>query len=167
MQQRAGGTQADEMTRERIYMDYNATAPLLPEAREAMIAAMEATGNASSVHAEGRAARGRIEDARLQVAALVGARAQEVVFTGTGSEANTMALTPHVRVAGACGIGGAPGETRGVTRLLVGAAEHPSVLAGGRFDADAVERIPVDGGSTGLRSALPGSPARNWAAACW
>lgn len=133
------------MTRERIYMDYNATAPLLPEAREAMIRAFEATGNPSSVHAEGRAARGRVEDARRDVAALVGARAQDVVFTGTGSEANTMALTPYVRVAAACGIGGAPAETRGVTRLLVGAAEHPSVLAGGRFDADAVERIPVDG----------------------
>lgn len=134
------------MTRERIYLDYNATAPLLPEAREAMTAAAALAGNPSSVHAEGRAARARVEDARIKVAALVGARAEDVVFTGGGSEANAMALTPHVRAAGACGIGGGgPEPGRPVTRLLVGATEHPSVLAGGRFDPGRVEHIPVDG----------------------
>lgn len=134
------------MTRARIYLDYNATAPLLPQVLDAMTDALALAGNPSSVHAEGRAARGRVEDARARVAALVGARAENVVFTGGGSEANAMALTPHARMAGACGIGGcAPGEGRAVTRLLVGATEHPSVLAGGRFAPGMVERIPVDG----------------------
>ncbi|MGV6875435.1 cysteine desulfurase family protein [Pseudochelatococcus sp. B33] len=134
------------MTRERIYLDYNATAPLLPEVLEAMTGALALTGNPSSVHAEGRAARGRVEDARITVARLVGAKADNVIFTGSGSEANTMALTPHVRVAGACGVNGcAPGGARGVTRLLVGATEHPSVLAGGRFAPDRVEPVPVGG----------------------
>ncbi|MBB3810858.1 cysteine desulfurase family protein [Pseudochelatococcus contaminans] len=133
------------MTRERIYLDYNATAPLLPEVLEAMSAALALTGNPSSVHTEGRAARGRVEDARVKVAALVGGRAENVIFTASGSEANAMALTPLVRVSGACSIGGcATGEARAVTRLLIGATEHPSVLAGGGFAADRIERLPVD-----------------------
>lgn len=134
------------MTGGRVYMDYNATAPLLPEVQEAVVDALAHTGNPSSVHAEGRAARGRLEKARASVAALVGARAENVIFTGNGSEANAMALTPHVRVSGACNVRGcAEPVGRAMTRLLMGATEHPSVLAGGRFAPDCVERIPVDG----------------------
>jgi cysteine desulfurase len=118
---------------DRIYLDWNATAPLRPESRDAARAALDATGNPSSVHAEGRATRRLIEDARERVAALVGAEPRNVVFTSGGTEANMLALAP---------------ATGGVVReqLLVSAIEHPSVLAGGRFQASAVERLPVTAG---------------------
>ena len=81
---------------ERIYLDWNATAPLRPAARAAMLAALDHVGNASSVHAEGRAARHLVEAAREQVAALVGAQAGNVVFTSGGTEANMQALSPAI-----------------------------------------------------------------------
>ena len=77
---------------DRIYLDWNATAPLRPQARDAMLAALDAAGNPSSVHAEGRAARRLVEEAREQVAALVGAEPRNVVFTSGGTEANMLAL---------------------------------------------------------------------------
>lgn len=80
------------MTGTRTYLDYNATAPLRPEARAAVVAALEVVGNPSSVHAEGRAARALIEDAREKVAALVGARPSEVVFTSGATEANAWVM---------------------------------------------------------------------------
>ena len=120
---------------ERIYLDWNATAPLRPEARAAMVAALDAVGNPSSVHKEGRAARHLIEAARENVAALIGAEPRNVIFTSGGTEANALALTPHL----ACGSDEAP---RG--RLLLSAIEHASVRAGGRFAADRVEEIPVN-----------------------
>jgi cysteine desulfurase len=119
---------------ERRYFDWNATAPLRPQARAAMLAALDVVGNPSAVHAEGRAARRLIEAARESVAALVGAEPRNVVFTSGGTEANVLALAP-VSAAGA-----APRD-----RLLVSAIEHPSVLAGGRFPAAAVEQVPVAG----------------------
>lgn len=75
------------MSRARVYLDYNATAPLRAEAREAMIAAMDIVGNPSSVHGEGRAAKALVERARGQVAAAVGCKPQEVVFTSGATEA--------------------------------------------------------------------------------
>ncbi|MHA3915038.1 cysteine desulfurase family protein [Halovulum sp. GXIMD14793] len=72
----------------RVYLDWNATAPLRPEARAAMIAAMDVVGNPSSVHAEGRAAKGLVETARAQVAEFVGCAPSEVVFTSGATEAN-------------------------------------------------------------------------------
>ena len=114
---------------ERIYLDWNATAPLRGEARAAALAALEVNGNPSSVHGEGRAARRLVEQAREQVAALVGAEPRNVVFTSGGTEANMLALVPR--------------EPR--QRLLASAIEHPSVLAGGRFPAGGVERLPVSG----------------------
>ena len=74
------------------YLDYNATAPLRPEARHALIAALDQPGNASSVHSFGRTARQVVEDAREAVAALAGARPEQVIFTASGTEANNMAL---------------------------------------------------------------------------
>ena len=71
----------------RVYLDWNATAPLRPEARAAMLAAMDVVGNPSSVHAEGRAAKGLVEKARRQVAAAVGCKPAEVVFTSGATEA--------------------------------------------------------------------------------
>lgn len=120
-------------TESRSYFDWNATAPLRGEARAAMQAALETTGNASSVHAEGRAARALIEQARADVAALVGAEAKHVIFTAGGTEANALALTPQIEA-------GSDKAPRGA--LLVSAVEHPSVLAGGRFAS--VETVPVD-----------------------
>lgn len=118
----------------RVYLDHNATSPLRPEARAAMLAALEAGGNPSSVHAEGRAARRTVEEARAKVAALVGAKPAEVVFTSGGSEANALALR---------GVG--------ARRIVVGATEHDSVLAtagdvgnAGRIAVDAAGRIDVE-----------------------
>jgi len=118
---------------ERVYLDWNATAPLRPEARAAMAAAGDVVGNPSSLHREGRAARAVIEDAREQVAHLLGAAASNVVFTSGGSEANALALSPMTQ----------SDDARTWSRLLVSAIEHPSVLAGGRFSPDAVEILPV------------------------
>ncbi len=78
---------------ERVYLDWNATAPLRPEAREAMVAAMDVVGNPSSVHAEGRAARAVVERARGQVAALCGCKPGEVVFTSGATEAARVLAT--------------------------------------------------------------------------
>ncbi len=76
----------------RTYLDWNATAPLRPEARAAMLAAMECLGNPSSVHAEGRAAKAIVERARGQVAEAVGASGADIVFTGSATEAAALAL---------------------------------------------------------------------------
>jgi cysteine desulfurase len=122
---------------ERAYFDWNATAPLRPQARAAMMAALALTGNASSVHGEGRAARALIETAREQVAALVGGQAKNVTFTSGGTEANMLALTPALGVAGRR----AP---RG--ELLISAIEHPSVRCGGRFGA--AEELAVTAAGT-------------------
>src|SRR5882672_6942568 len=119
---------------ERAYFDWNASAPLRTEAREAMVAALALTGNASSVHAEGRAARQLIEIARQKVAALVGAEAKNVIFTSGATEANMLALTPALQVAG---------EKALRDKLLVSAIEHPSVRSGGRFPAGSVEELTV------------------------
>lgn len=75
----------------RLYLDWNASAPLRHEARAAMVAAMDVTGNASSIHAEGRAVRGLIERARAQVAAALGAEGADIVFTSGATEAAALA----------------------------------------------------------------------------
>lgn len=118
---------------DRVYLDWNATTPLRREAREAMGAAWEFAGNPSSVHAEGRQARRLVEEARDAIAAAVGASARNVVFTSGGTEANALALTPGLR----------RGTGVPVRRLLVSAVEHASVLAGGRFPADAIGIVGV------------------------
>ncbi|WP_126137003.1 MULTISPECIES: cysteine desulfurase family protein [Tritonibacter] len=76
----------------RVYLDHNATSPLRPEARAAMIAAMDVCGNPSSVHAEGRAAKAVVERARAQIAAAFGADGADVVFTSGSTEGATLAL---------------------------------------------------------------------------
>ena len=80
---------------DRVYLDHNATTPLRAEARAAMLVAMDAVGNPSSVHAEGRAAKAIVERARGQVAALVGIDRNEVVFTSGATEAATLACAGH------------------------------------------------------------------------
>ena len=93
-----------------------------------MVAAFACCGNPSSVHAEGRAARALVEAAREKVAALAGARPEEVIFTSGGSEANALALAAQAGHAWQC---------------YLSAVEHPSVLAGGRFYPESTTRIPV------------------------
>lgn len=126
------------MARDRVYLDWNATTPLRPEAREAMAAAWNLSGNPSSVHAEGRASRRLIEDARAVIAAAVGAEARNVVFTSGGTEANSLALAPRLR-----NNSGLP-----INRLVVSAIEHASVLSGGRFPREAIEIVRV--GTSGV-----------------
>jgi cysteine desulfurase len=134
---------------ERAYFDWNATAPLRQEARAAMVTTLGLTGNASSVHAEGRAVRRLVEAAREQVAGLVGAEAKNVTFTSGATEANMLALTPAIEIGGRKSLR---------DRLFISAIEHPSVRSGGRFPADAVEELPVTGAGVvdlhALRSAI-------------
>lgn len=104
-----------------IYLDHNATSPLLSRAREVMLATLGATANASSVHAPGRNARACIEEAREKVARLVSTKTAGIVFTGGGSEANALAL--RGAVAGALAA-----EDR-ITRIFVSTIEHESVRA--------------------------------------
>ena len=134
---------------ERAYFDWNATAPLRSETRAAMVAALALTGNASSVHAEGRAARRLVEEARAQVAALAGAEAKNVTFTSGATESNMLALTPAIEIDGRKSLR---------DRLFVSAIEHPSVRSGGRFAAEQIEELPVSNDGVvdlhGLRSAI-------------
>jgi cysteine desulfurase len=119
----------------RVYLDWNASAPMRPAAHAALCAALELAGNPSSVHREGRAAHKLIEEAREQIGTLVNADPRNVTFTSGGTEANVLALSPLWQVGA---------EQHRLTCLLVSAVEHPSVLAGGRFAPDAVEKLPVD-----------------------
>jgi cysteine desulfurase len=112
-----------------IYLDYNATAPIRPQAAEAAMRAMAMGGNPSSVHAAGRAARALVEDARVQVARLAGASPASVVFTSGGTEANAMAIDSATAA--------------GSRRLLVSATEHDSVVATAEASGAAVEIWPV------------------------
>jgi cysteine desulfurase len=86
------------------YLDHNASAPLLPEAREAVLKALEMTGNPSSVHAHGRALRALVDEARGKVAKLAGATREQVVFTGSATEAITQAIVGGARALGVEGV---------------------------------------------------------------
>jgi cysteine desulfurase len=119
-----------------IYLDHNATSPLRPEAKAAMEHALSAGGNPSSVHAAGRAARALMEQAREHVAGLAGARVQDVIFTGGGTQANWLAL---------CGaIYGALDAEARITRLFVSAIEHDSILANANALTERVPGLRVD-----------------------
>jgi cysteine desulfurase len=118
------------------YLDYNATSPLRPEARAAMDCALAAGGNPSSVHAAGRAARARVEAARAQVAALVNASSEDVIFTSGGTEANALALFGAVQGAAEAG--------ERLTRLFVSAIEHDSVVANAEAASERVAGLRVE-----------------------
>jgi cysteine desulfurase len=113
----------------RAYLDHNATSPLRPEARSAMIAALDCAGNASSIHAEGRAARAIVEAARERVAGVFGVQSSAVYFTSGGTESANWLLQAQ--------------EGR---RLVLSAVEHPCVRSGHRFEPDAVTAVPVSAG---------------------
>jgi cysteine desulfurase len=110
----------------RVYLDHNATSPLRPEARAAMITALDCPGNASSIHAEGRAARALVEEARERVAGIFGVRPSGVYFTSGGTEAANWLL-----------------QAQAGRRLVLSAVEHPCVRSGHRFDPNAVSTVPV------------------------
>jgi cysteine desulfurase len=119
----------------RFYLDYNATAPLRPEARAAITAALDPIGNPSSIHFEGRAARALVEAARRQVATLASASPRDLVFTASGTEAANLALAPGLSAPGVAPLG----------RLVVCAVEHPCVLGGHRFPAAEIAPVGPDG----------------------
>jgi cysteine desulfurase len=123
-----------------VYLDHAATTPLLPEAMEAYLAAAREVGNASSLHASGRSARRRVEEAREGVAAALGARPSEVVFTSGGTESDNLAVKGIFWARRA--------ENPRRRRLLVGATEHHAVLDTAHFLADrqdaVVDLLPVD-----------------------
>lgn len=118
----------------RLYLDWNATAPLHPAAREAIMRAIDVFGNPNSVHGEGRAARAAIEGARRKVAALAGTDAGNVVFTSGATEAANLVLTPDFRM------GRTPLR---LGHLYFSAVEHPAVREGGRFAKEKMTEIPV------------------------
>jgi cysteine desulfurase len=113
------------MPDKRIYMDYNATTPLRPEVKAAMIEDFEVFGNASSMHAAGRLAHGRVEDARNAVARLLGAAPKEIIFTSGGSESNNM-IFQTMRHLGSDASGKVLPSGR--TEIITTAIEHPCVL---------------------------------------
>ena len=117
------------MTAPGVYLDHCATSPLRPEARAAMTAAFDVVGNPSSVHADGRAARALLEQARSQVASLAGAKPASVTFTSGGTEANVLAVRSAVAA--------------GSRRLLVSAIEHDCVRESALSSGVEVVELPV------------------------
>jgi cysteine desulfurase len=113
-----------------IYLDYNASAPIRPEAAETVMRALHLGGNPSSVHASGRAARSVMEHARAQVASLVAMPSGSVIFVSGAAEANAMAIASAVKA--------------GAKRLIVGATEHETVPASAEASGAAIDILPVD-----------------------
>jgi len=122
------------MTNNRIYLDYNATTPVLECARLALVKALDLFANPSSIHASGRAAKALMSQARRDVAALVGAQSDWVIFTSGATEAAATLLTPHYFMGRSPLI---------MSHLYIGASEHPCILAGGRFAPENRTIIPV------------------------
>jgi cysteine desulfurase len=118
----------------RVYFDYNATAPMLECARDVVVETLSDSGNPSSVHHEGRQARKIVEAARSQVADLIEANPANVIFTSGATEAAMHALSPVVR---------AGGQEVAMSQLYVCETEHPCVLAGGRFAKENISTLPV------------------------
>ncbi len=133
------------MARQPVYLDHAASAPLLPEAREAMLAGLDLTGNPSSVHGHGRALAEIIETARAQVARATGAERGQVVFTGSATEAIHQAI-----------IGGA--SSLRVDGIVTAAGEHPAVLKAAEAAGVPVTVLGLDGNGRidieGLRQRL-------------
>lgn len=131
----------------RVYLDYNATAPLRPEAKAAMIAAMEAVGNPSSVHTEGRAAKGIVEKARAQLAVALGAQASDIVFTSGATEAASLAMAGRALASAAIEHDAVAAE--GSSALSVASSGFVSV------DAPEKSTLQLANSETGIRQSLP------------
>ena len=124
------------MSERRVYMDNNATTPLHPEVKRAMTEALDLYGNASSMHASGRAAKAALDEARSRIAGLIGAGEKEIIFTSGGSEANNTILKGIMTTA------------KERNELIISAVEHPSVLETAEYLAEvgySVYRLRVDG----------------------
>ena len=115
------------ISRTSVYLDYNATAPMRPEAKDALLRALESPANPSSVHAAGRAARDVVERARTEVGALVGVPAGSVTFVSGGTEANALAI-----------------QSAKVERIIISAIEHDAVTETAKVSGLPVEVLPVD-----------------------
>jgi len=133
--------------KERVYLDWNATAPLREEAREAMVAAMDVVGNPSSVHAEGRAAKAIVERARTQVASAFGADGADVIFTSGATEAAALACAGR-------GLKGAAIEHDAVAAWV---SDDLPVDAAGRVSVEApgVSVLQAANSETGVVQDLP------------
>ena len=139
-----GGSSARERT---VYLDHNATTPVEPGVTEAMVAVLRQDhGNPSSIHRLGNRARGMVENARRTLSSALSCTARRIVFTGSGSEANNLAIQ-----------GVLASRRNGRAHLITSAVEHPAVLATAR----ALERrghpltlLPVDGRGLGDPDAL-------------
>jgi cysteine desulfurase len=128
---KGGWTTHELMDRMAAYLDHNASAPLLPNAREAVVSALAMTGNPSSVHGAGRALRKLIDDARDDVAVLAGAEAKQVVFTGSATEALTQAIAGGVKAFG-------------ISRVVVCATDHSAALKAAEASGVSVRVVGVD-----------------------
>jgi len=124
-----GGRRYNHPMFERVYLDHASTSPLRPEARAALVEQLDRAGDPARIHAEGLAARVAVEEARQQVAGLIGARPREVVFTGGATEA----------IAAACWGAAARGAHQ-----VVPAVEHSAVRLAAERHGE-VTRVPVDG----------------------
>jgi cysteine desulfurase len=119
------------VNRPGTYLDYNATSPVKPAVRHAILRALEEGGNPSSIHGPGRKARVRLDEARDAVAALVGACAENVIFTSGGTEANNLAILGLTR-------------THAIETILVSAIEHPCVRTAAEESSIQLREVPVD-----------------------
>ncbi|MGL1920402.1 MAG: cysteine desulfurase [Hyphomicrobiales bacterium] len=121
--------------KQRIYLDYNATAPVRPAAKLAVLDALDYVGNASSIHQEGRKARGIIENARDDIAKLINAQSKEITFTSGGTESNNLVLASDL---------GALGKKQALAATLISATEHPSLIKAQELSRRPIELIQVD-----------------------
>ena len=135
------------MAEKRVYVDYNATTPLKNEVKAAIIRDLDIYGNASSMHGSGRLARARIEEARAGVAMLLGAKADNIVFTSGGSESNNTVFETMRSLAQGTGGNSNSANMEGRNEFITTAIEHPCVLNSGEYTKNLgfkVHFLPVD-----------------------
>ncbi|MBU1998539.1 MAG: cysteine desulfurase family protein [Candidatus Omnitrophota bacterium] len=113
----------DKKSKVKIYLDHNATTPLHPEVRRAMIAAMDNFGNPSSLHTFGRQARALVEESRQKIASFIAAKSEEIIFVGSGSEANNTVLNLF-----SCNSSKCNGEHFNKRKIITTKIEHPCIL---------------------------------------
>ena len=119
----------------RIYLDHNASSPLRPEAKAAMLVALGDPLNPSSVHSEGRRGKSLLEEAREIISRGLGAKPKNVIFTASATEAANLALTPTLMRGQ---------DKRPIERFLIAGGEHPAVFQGHRFSPQAIEILPLE-----------------------
>jgi cysteine desulfurase len=134
-----------QSTHRHVYLDYNATTPLHPDVKAAMIEDFEIYGNASSMHETGRIAKERVEQARTAVAALLGCTANNIIFTSGGSESNNTVFHAMRQISS---VPGYEKQSKGRSEIIISAIEHPCVLNSAAYLKSlgyTVAVLPVDG----------------------